>query len=174
MDRYELHGMAGPLRSSRRSRRIQYLLPKIEHVTLCIYTEQNGSSVSKQFNAKPKKLNDADRISLVLDQLLGLFFIACGAILVWQAPNAASWGFFLYALWYNPGQNYVLYALLQQSPWIAFTQEIMQGTAEAAGLCGLYRFRTAFSQKLRRRSLAAEYRTRSATPYAAAHRFKSV
>ena len=123
----------------------QYLLPKIEHVTLCIYSEQNGSWVSKQFRAKPKKLSSADRLSLVLDQLLGLFFIACGAILVWQAPNAASWGFFLYALWFNPGQNYVLYALLQQSPrGIALTQEIMQGTVEAAGLCGLIVFALRF------------------------------
>lgn len=35
-------------------------------------------------------------------------------------------------------------ALLQQSPWIAFTQEIMQGTAEAAGLCGLIVFALRF------------------------------
>jgi hypothetical protein len=123
---------------------IQYLLPKIEHVTLCIYTELNGPSVLRQFNTTPKKLNYADRVSLVLDQLLGLFFIACGAILVWQAPNATSWGFFLYALWFNPGQNYVLYALLQQSPWIAVTQEIMQGIVEAAGLCGLIVFALRF------------------------------
>jgi hypothetical protein len=140
---------------------IQYLLPKIEHVTLCIYTEQNGSSVSKQFNAKPKKLNDADRISLVLDQLLGLFFIACGAILVWQAPNAASWGFS------STRFGTIRAELRLVCPFAAVAVDrvyagTMQGTAERPAYADSSRFRTAFSQKLSTVT-AAEYRTRSDT-----------
>lgn len=55
-----------------------------------------------------------------------------------------SWGFFLYAIWFNPGQNYVLYAILQGVPRLALTQEALQSIAEAVGYCGLMLFALRF------------------------------
>ena len=53
----------------------------------------------------------------LLCQIAGIaVVIAAAAWLVWTRPSAMSWGFFLYVNWFNPGQEYAFYAILQQWP----------------------------------------------------------
>ena len=58
------------------------------------------------------------------------------AWLVWTRPSAMSWGFFLYVNWFNPGQAYAYYAILQQWPLVLLAQDIAGCFAQAAGYAG--------------------------------------
>jgi hypothetical protein len=51
-----------------------------------------------------------------------------------------SWGFFLYIVWFNPGQAYLFYALLQQWPPLLLLQNFAGSIAEAAGYAGFLLF----------------------------------
>jgi hypothetical protein len=42
---------------------------------------------------------------VLLDQLAAVLVILAGAWLVWIKPGLMTWGFFLYAIWFNPGQS---------------------------------------------------------------------
>ena len=52
----------------------------------------------------------------LLCQIAGVLVIVAAAWLVWTRPSAMSWGFFLYVNWFNPGQVYAFYAILEQWP----------------------------------------------------------
>src|SRR5690349_24243113 len=49
---------------------------------------------------------------LALDQVAGVLVILAAAWLVWTRPGPLTWGFFLYVIWFNPGQSSQYYALL--------------------------------------------------------------
>ena len=51
-----------------------------------------------------------------------------------------SWGFFLYVNWFNPGQAYAYYAILQQWPLVLLAQDIAGCFAQAIGYAGLLLF----------------------------------
>src|SRR5215467_7305375 len=62
-------------------------------------------------------------VVLVLDQLAAILVILAAAWLVWTRPGIMTWGFFLYVIWFNPGQSAQFYALLQwYSPIALLTQ----------------------------------------------------
>jgi hypothetical protein len=63
---------------------------------------------------------------------------------VWIHPGKITWGFFLYAIWFNPGQTFAFYALLQQWPAAIFVQEIGEALAHGAGFAGLLVFALRF------------------------------
>lgn len=75
---------------------------------------------------------------LLLNEVFATLFVLAAAWLVWTRPGWMSWGFFLYACWFNSGQNFMFYALLQQRPGLLLAQEIggavMQGLAYAGFL----------------------------------------
>jgi tryptophan-rich sensory protein len=60
--------------------------------------------------------------------------------LVWTRPGAMSWGFFLYVMWFNPGQSFQFYALLQHWPLLLLAQNIAGCIAQGIGLTGLLLF----------------------------------
>jgi hypothetical protein len=71
---------------------------------------------------------------LVLDQLAAVLVILAAAWLVWTKPGIMTWGFFLYVIWFNPGQSAQYYALLQQySPIALLTQNIVGAIAQGVG-----------------------------------------
>jgi hypothetical protein len=71
---------------------------------------------------------------LLLDQLASVLVILAAAWLVWTRPGIMTWGFFLYVIWFNPGQSAEYYALLQRSSPIALlTQNIAGAIALADG-----------------------------------------
>lgn len=74
--------------------------------------------------------------ALALDEAAGILFIVAAAALVWLRPCAMTFGFFLYAMWYNPGQYFEFYAWLNHWPFWEFTQETLQALAQAAGYVG--------------------------------------
>jgi hypothetical protein len=78
---------------------------------------------------------------LVLDQLAAILVILAAAWLVWTRPGRMSWGFFLYVIWFNPGQSSEYYALLQQfSPTALLTQNILGAIAQGVGSAGFISF----------------------------------
>ena len=78
---------------------------------------------------------------LLLDQLAAMFVILAAAWLVWTRPGIMTWGFFLYVIWFNPGQSAQYYALLQlYSPIALLTQNLVGAIAQGAGLAGFIWF----------------------------------
>ncbi len=73
---------------------------------------------------------------LLADELGGLAFIVGATMLLWRGPCAMTAGFFLYALWFNPGQYFEFYSWLQGRPWLMVTQEILQAVFQALGYVG--------------------------------------
>jgi len=84
------------------------------------------------------------KIVLAFDQLGAMAFIGLSAFLVWRRPTPATIGFFLYSAWFNPGQSYVGYALVQPYPLLVFAQELMQAIVVALGLVGFLVFAARF------------------------------
>ena len=79
-------------------------------------------------------------------QIAGILVVIAAAWLVWTRPSAMSWGFFLYVNWFNPGQEYAFYAILQQWPAALLFQDIASCFAEGAAYAGLPPVRAARSQ----------------------------
>lgn len=78
---------------------------------------------------------------LLLDQLAAILVILAAAWLVWTRPGVMTWGFFLYVIWFNPGQSSKYYALLQYySPAALLTQNIAGAIAQGAGSAGFIWF----------------------------------
>ena len=78
---------------------------------------------------------------LALDQLAAILVILAAAWLVWTRPGRMTWGFFLYVIWFNPGQSSEFYALLQQySPAALLTQNILGAIAQGVGSVGFIWF----------------------------------
>ena len=85
-----------------------------------------------------------DRIVLLADTIVGIIVILAAARLVWLHPGRMTWGFFLYAMWFNPGQTYAYYAMLQPWPAAMFVQEFAEALAHGAGYAGLLVFALRF------------------------------
>ena len=78
---------------------------------------------------------------LLLDQLAAILVILAAAWLVWTKPGFMTWGFFLYVIWFNPGQSAQYYALLERySPIALLTQNIAGAIAQGVGLAGFIWF----------------------------------
>jgi len=90
--------------------------------------------------AAQRPTNFVVRAVLLLDQIAGIAVVIAAAWLVWTRPSAMSWGFFLYVNWFNPGQAYAFYAILQQWPLLLLAQDIAGCFAQAAGYAGLILF----------------------------------
>jgi hypothetical protein len=84
--------------------------------------------------------NPFERFVVLIDQIAGILVVVAAAWLVWTRGGAMSWGFFLYVMWFNPGQYYAFYALLQQRPPLLLAQNLAGAVAEAVGYVGLLLF----------------------------------
>jgi hypothetical protein len=85
-----------------------------------------------------------DRLVLLADTIVGIIVILAACRLVWIHPGRMTWGFFLYAMWFNPGQTFAYYTLLQQWPAAIFAQEVGEALAHGAGYAGLLIFALRF------------------------------
>jgi hypothetical protein len=90
--------------------------------------------------AKQGPANFVVRMVLLLSQIAGIAVVIAAAWLVWTRPSAMSWGFFLYVNWFNPGQAYAFYAILQQWPLVLLAQDFAGCFAQAVGYAGLILF----------------------------------
>jgi hypothetical protein len=91
--------------------------------------------------ARPRPYNRWVLAVLLLDQIAAFLVIMAAAYLVWTRPGIMTWGFFLYVIWFNPGQSAAFYALLlHHSPAALLTQNILGAFAEGAGSAGFIAF----------------------------------
>jgi hypothetical protein len=81
---------------------------------------------------------------LFFDELLGVGFILVGAVLFWRHPSWMTAGFWLYGLWFNPGQYFVAYAELQRFWPAVLTQEVLQSIMQGVGYAGFIVFALRF------------------------------
>lgn len=118
---------------------VEYVLPGREAVMpLAAGHGQAAREVTLVAAQRPS--NFVVRAVLLLDQIAGIAVVIAAAWLVWTRPSAMSWGFFLYVNWFNPGQAYAFYAILQQWPLLLLAQDIAGCFAQAAGYAGLILF----------------------------------
>ncbi len=119
---------------------IQFLT--LHHAPVAVYDVNAGAPVL--VTPVPSEEPWYTKILLALDELGALAFIALSALLVWRRPSPATAGFFLYGAWFNPGQTYVAYALIQPYPLLVFAQELVQAIVVALGLVGFLVFALRF------------------------------
>src|SRR5262245_48671272 len=84
--------------------------------------------------------NPFERFIVLLDQIAGILVVVAAAWLVWTRPGRMSGGVFVSVMWFNPGQYYAFYALLERWPLIVLGQNIAGAIAEAVGYTGLLQF----------------------------------
>lgn len=90
--------------------------------------------------AKPRPRTFALDAALLLVQIAGILVVLGAAYLVWTRPGAMTWGFFVYTIYFNPGQAFQFYAWLQQSPLALLAQDAASCFTQAAGYAGLLLF----------------------------------
>jgi hypothetical protein len=117
----------------------QFVLPG-RTVELHLAQTSNAPPRSMSLTAVPRQANAPIRLILFLDQIAGIAVILASAFLVWTRPGLLSWSFFLFAMWFNPGQSFVYYALLRQWPLVLLAQYLAACCAQGAGYAGLLLF----------------------------------
>lgn len=118
---------------------VQYVLPGREAV-IPLATGPGQPPRQVALVAEQRPANFVVRAVLLLSQIAGIVVVIAAAWLVWTRPSAMSWGFFLYVNWFNPGQAYAYYAILQQWPLVLLVQDVAGCFAQAAGYAGLLLF----------------------------------
>lgn len=118
---------------------VQYILPgRAAIIDLAATPEREKSEVTLVASERPS--NWLVRVVLLLDGIAGILVLAGAAWLVWTHPGRMSWGFFLYVVWFNPGQSFAFYAFLQQWPFLLLAQDVAACLAQGAAYAGLLLF----------------------------------
>ena len=90
---------------------VQFVLPG-RSATIALAATPDAPAREVEVTAAQRSTNLLTRGILILSQLAGIAVVLAAAWLVWTRPGPMSWGF-LYIVWFNPGQAYLFYALLQ-------------------------------------------------------------
>jgi hypothetical protein len=109
-------------------------------VELALAATQERPARKLEFMAKQAPFSWGGLAVLLLDQTAAILVILAAAWLVWTRPGGMTWGFFLYVIWFNPGQSFKYYALLQHYPAALLMQSIAGAIAKAAGFAGFILF----------------------------------
>lgn len=99
---------------------------------------------SVSLKAVPAPMPWLDRMILLAETLAGIAAIAIAFFLVWRRPGKMSWGFFLYSIWFNPGQDYSFYVLLQPWPRLLIAEQLFEALVQGAAYAGLLLFAIRF------------------------------
>ena len=113
-------------------------------IDLTIIPSAGGPARAVHLEARPAQRGLPERVMLLADTIVGIIVILAAARLVWLRESRMTWGFFLYAMWFNPGQTFAYYALLQPWPAAILTQEVAEALAHGAGYAGLLVFALRF------------------------------
>ena len=118
---------------------LNYVLPDRKATLLLAAT---GDRPARQVTlvAQPRPRGLVLDFVLLLDQIAGIMFVLGAAWLVWIRPGRMTWGFFAYAIQFNPGQAFQFYAWLQQWPVALLTQDVAECLMQAVGYAGLLLF----------------------------------
>jgi hypothetical protein len=101
---------------------------------------RDGTIASTSFHSTVKPLDNRTKFILALDELAAAAVLWFAFHMAWNRPGRMTLGFFLYAMWFNPGQYFTTYAWLQQYPWLLLLQEILQALCQGAGYAGFMVF----------------------------------
>ena len=118
---------------------LEFVLPGKE-ITLPVAATSSAPARNVTLVAAQRPANFLVRAVNLLCQIAGIAVVIAAAWLVWSRPSAMSWGFFLYVNWFNPGQEYAFYAILQQWPAALLVQNIASCLAEGAAYAGFLLF----------------------------------
>ena len=118
---------------------VTYVLPGR---TATLILEPHGEAPAREVHlvAKPRPRSVAVDIVLVLLQTAGVLVVLGAAYLVWIRPGPMTWGFFVYVMYFNPGQSFQWLAYLQQWPRAQFMQDVVFCVLQALGYAGLLLF----------------------------------
>lgn len=114
------------------------------HIALIISPATGGPPKTKSLAAVPAPLGWLEKVVLLADTLVGVIVILIAFWLVWTRTSWMTWGLLLYVIWFNPGQSFAYYAILQHWPLAIFAQEILEALAHGAALAGLVTFALRF------------------------------
>ncbi len=117
----------------------QFVLPG-KTVTLHLAATDAAPARQVTLVAMQRPANFLVRAVNLLCQIAGILVVIAAAWLVWSRPSAMSWGFFLYANWFNPGQEDAFYAILEQWPAALLAQDVASCFAEGAAYAGFLLF----------------------------------
>jgi hypothetical protein len=112
--------------------------------TITLPIIRNGRTIQATLAATPAPLDNITRFVLALDEIAGVVVILLAFQLAWIRPGYMTTGFFLYAMWFNPGQYFAFYAWLQGHPVLLLVQEALQAMAQGAGYAGFLVFALRF------------------------------
>ena len=115
-------------------------------VDLVIRPAMSGPSRTVHLRAELAPLDLLGRLVLLADTIVSILSVLAAAWLVWVRPGWMTWGFFLYFFWFNPGQTYTYYAILQSYPLLLLIEQCLDGLATGAGLGGLLIFALSFPE----------------------------
>jgi hypothetical protein len=118
---------------------IQNVLPG-RTLTLDFAASEGQAARQVTIAAAPRTPNWLVRGVLLLDQIAGILVVLAAGWLVWTRPGPMSWGFFLYIIWFNPGQSFEFYAHLQRWPLLLLAQNVAGCLSQGAGFTGLLLF----------------------------------
>lgn len=115
-------------------------------LTLAIQPKSGAPPRTVNLHSAPTPLKSAERLVLFADTVVAIVVIIIAFWLVWTRPSWMTWGLFLYVIWFNPGQSYTYYALLQRAPSAILAQEIAESLAQGAAFAGLLLFALRFPE----------------------------
>jgi len=109
-------------------------------LALSILPADGGRERLATVAAKQSPVSWVSRFILLLNEIAGIAFILAAAWLAWSRPGAMTLGFWLYAMWFNPGQNFVYYLFLQERPVLALAEEGLSSLVHGAACAGFLLF----------------------------------
>ncbi len=118
---------------------VNYVMPGREAKLLIVATPDRPAHTVRLVS-EPRPPNRALNLMLVLNEIAGVLVVLGAAWLVWIRPGPMTWGFFVYAMQFNPGQSYEFYAWLQQWPRALMVQDVLSCVLQAAAYAGLLLF----------------------------------
>ena len=109
---------------------------------LCLHIlpGDGGGARTLDVPAQPYETAWLEQSALFANEVVATVSILAAAWLVWTRPGAMTWGFFLYAIWFNSGQNFVFYAFLQDRPRLLLAQEAAGAVLEGVAYAGFLLF----------------------------------
>lgn len=113
-------------------------------IDLIIRPATGGASRVVHLRTKLAPLDLLGRLILLADTVAAILVTLAAAWLVWTRPGWMTWGFFFYFFWFNPGQTYTYYSLLQTKPLLLLIEQGLEALAIGAALGGLLMFALSF------------------------------
>ena len=118
---------------------VNYVLPGREG-EIVLRAAQDRPARDVKLIAESRDSNRLLEIILFFQQAAGVLVVLGAAWLVWRKPSPMTWGFFVYTMYFNPGQAFQFGAWLQQSPGPMLAQAAAYCVLQAAGYAGLLLF----------------------------------